>query len=148
MDSSHRSGEGGSLVFSQAWPLFSRSVTLYTTRLLCIQKVRKINQNLQTWLAWFITAGRVKVLAVIRIYPQTEDESSLFSKCSRGTGRSGAPLKHTPLIKFVSEVPVFFWKRLSFIVTIFHIFHVREETNLPLEVPAMFIGFVTFVLVR
>lgn len=93
-------------------------------------------------------AGRVKVLAVIRIYPQTEDESSLFSKCSCGTGRSGATRKHTPLIKLVGEVPVFFFWRLSFIVTIFHTFRVREETNLPLEVPAMFIGFVTLVLVR
>lgn len=55
---------------------------------------------------------------------------------------------NTPLIKLVGEVPVFFFWRLSFIVTIFHTFRVREETNLPLEVPAMFIGFVTLVLVR
>lgn len=43
---------------------------LYRTRLLCIQKVRKINQNPRIWLARFITAKRVKVLAVIRFSSQ------------------------------------------------------------------------------
>lgn len=42
---------------------------LYGTRLLCIQKVREINQNPHTWLARFITATRVKVFAVIRFPP-------------------------------------------------------------------------------
>lgn len=55
-------------LFSHRPDLFFWRVTLrlYRTRLLCIQKVRKINQNPHIWLARFITAKRVKVLAVIR----------------------------------------------------------------------------------
>lgn len=43
------------------------TVGLHKVQLLCIQKVRKINQNLYLWVARFIIAIRVTVLAIIRI---------------------------------------------------------------------------------
>lgn len=55
--------------------------------------------------------------------------------------------KHTALIKLFSEVPISL-KGDEFHVITFPTFSVRKETNLPLEVLAMFIGFVTLVLVR
>lgn len=44
------------------------TVWLYQTPLLCIRKVRKINQNLHLWVAWFITATRA--FAAIEILAQ------------------------------------------------------------------------------
>lgn len=81
-------GKAGGL-FSHRPDLFFWRVTLwlYRTCLLCIQKVRKINQNPHAWLTRFITAKRVKVLAVIRFPPplQTWDELSLLANCTEET---------------------------------------------------------------
>lgn len=70
MDSLQEEEGGEACFFSHGPDLVFWLVTLARlrqTRLLCIQKVRKINHNPRLWLARFITANRVKVLALIRL---------------------------------------------------------------------------------
>lgn len=50
--------------------LASFSVCHSLAALFCIQKVRKINQNLHQWVARFIIAMQVNILAAIRILSQ------------------------------------------------------------------------------